>query len=204
MVHLGTIVIPVNKTAWGDVQQSYLLIHRFPFLPKTFVSLWSARSLYFILMCLDNSIMSNKKILTDHRCVFLWFLGCFLCLLNVKQALKPTDYVCLDWIWQDSYSLKQLSSWGWILGFELIFLAAQEATGAYPMLCLFFVVSRLCFHYTFRNTSTQRKLLSFRRKSKGKKPKTCSLKREVLHMCKCILSENGNFGKLRWWNLCRI
>ena len=33
MVHLGTIVIPVNKKAWGDMQQSYLLIHHFSFLP---------------------------------------------------------------------------------------------------------------------------------------------------------------------------
>lgn len=142
MVHLGTIVIPVNKTAWGDVQQSYLLIHRFSFLPKTFVCPWSARSLYFILMRLDNSIMSNKKFWQTIDVRFFSSDVIFWCLLRVKQALKATDYVCLDWFWQDSCSLKQLSFWGWIWGFELIFLALlklpEHITGfAFVFLVLF-------------------------------------------------------------------
>lgn len=132
MVHLGTIVIPVNKKAWGDMQQSYLLIHRFSFLPKTFVSLWSARSFYFILMCLDNSMMSTK-ILTGHRCLFLWLLCCFSVLLNVRHTLKATDYVGWDCIWQDIFSLIKLNSWGLILEFRVIFWATQETAGTQEM-----------------------------------------------------------------------
>lgn len=129
MVHLGTIVILVNKKAWGDMQQSYLLIHRFSFLHRTFVSLWSARSFYFILMCLDNSIMSTKN-LTGHRCLFLWLLCCFS-VLNVKHTLKATEYVGWDCIWQDISSLIKLSSWGLIFEFKVIFWAMQDTLSFY-------------------------------------------------------------------------
>ena len=86
--------------------QSYLCTHRSPLLLQTFVGPVSARSLYFNLMCLDNSIMYNPKnfdrppsagsfffiisfSVTACVCVckgaFL-FLLLHSCLLNVKQS----------------------------------------------------------------------------------------------------------------------
>lgn len=150
-------------------------------------------------MCLDNGIMSDKKFWqpVDVRFFGSWVV--FRCLLNVKRALKATDYVCLDWIWQDSCSLKQLSSWGWVLGFELIFLAAQEATRAYPMLCLFLLLFQGCaFMIPLEVPQPKGNFKALEESQKGKKKK--KEKRAAWNWKFCI-SENGKFGKLRWWNL---
>lgn len=130
MVHLGTIVIPVNKKAWGDMQQSYLLIHRFSFLPKTFVSLWSARSFYFILMCLDNSMMPTKN-LTGHRCLFSLTPMLFFSPSQCQTYFERYWLCWLGCIWQGIYFLIKLNSWGLILEFKVIFWAMKETLSFY-------------------------------------------------------------------------
>lgn len=119
---MGPLSFLSIKRPGGDMQQSYLLIHHFSVLPRIFVSLWSDRSFYFILMCLIIATCLQKN-LTGHRCLFLWLLCCFSVLLNAKHSLKATDYVGWDCIWQDVSSLIKLNSWELIFEFKVIFLS---------------------------------------------------------------------------------
>lgn len=95
MVHLGTLVILVNKTASGIYSKATFWFTVFP-LPKTFVSLWSVRSIYPNLMCLDNGIMSDKK---------FWQTATRLVLIQCQHALR--NGAGKEGWWSGHYRLKE-------------------------------------------------------------------------------------------------